>query len=66
MRGYGLPYRSTMCNPKIYSLIFCSNFHIHESFKKLIALICFSSHEKRFGDIITPPRRMQTPLFYQL
>ena len=70
MSGYGLNYKLTMSNPKIYAskfwqlnfLIFMRSF-LRE--KCILLRICFSLQEKQFH-AITPRKQMQTLLCYWL
>ena len=57
MSGYGLTYKSTMCNPKIYASNFVaiSIFMIFSINIYILHRICFSSQEKQLP-AITPPK----------
>ena len=62
MNNYGLTNALTMSNPRIYASKFVAIFQKNNC----IPLdICFSLQETSFP-AITPPKHIQTLLFYQL
>ena len=58
----GQPIDQALCNPKIQTSFFLSNFHIQcfilKEDKDILPRICFSSSEKKFS-AITPPQQVQ-------
>ena len=68
MFGYILRYRLTLCSRKRYFFKTCNNFHIHEKNEKNIPVsLGFVSNCKKNKKLsITPPKQMQTLLFYWL
>ena len=69
MSDYGLIYRTTMCCTLDFTASKFVAISIFMNLKEkdciLLARLCFSLQEKQFPTI-TPPKQMQTLLFYRL
>ena len=67
MSTYGLTYKLTMCNPKFYTLKFVAiSIFMNKKNKIAFSLDIVSLCKKNGFPAITPPKHMQTLLFYRV